>query len=292
LRALVEVRNTMPGIQIVTDSTGYIPTDLVRKYGIHVAPQILIWGEETLRDGIDILPDAFYERLKKASVMPTTSQATVAEFQEVYQKAAAQGTPVLAILLSSKLSGTISSAVQAKELVPQVQVEIIDSYATSMAMGYQVLAAARAAESGKEFADVVAVARDAVNKTGVVFVVDTLEFLHRGGRIGGASKLLGTALNLKPVLELVDGRIEPVEKIRTKTKAVARMLDMVEARVKGRPNLRLAAIHAAARDEAQALLDEASARLKPVEAHLVEASPVVGTHAGPGTVGLAYCTDL
>jgi DegV family protein with EDD domain len=282
----------MPGIQIVTDSTGYIPPDLVRKYGIQVAPQVLIWGEETLRDGIDILPDAFYARLKTAKVMPTTSQATVADFLEIFQKAAAQGKPVLAILLSSKLSGTISSAVQAKELVPQAQVEIVDSYATSMAMGYQVLAAARAAEAGKGFAEVVAVARDAVNKTGVVFVVDTLEFLHRGGRIGGAAKLLGTALNLKPVLELKDGRLEPVEKIRTKTKAVSRMLDIVEERVKGRPNLRLATIHAAARDEAQALLDEAVARLKPVEAFVVEASPVVGTHAGPGTVGLAYSTDL
>jgi DegV family protein with EDD domain len=282
----------MPGIQIVTDSTGYIPADLVRKYSIQVAPQILIWGDETLRDGIDILPDAFYERLKTASVMPTTSQATVADFHEFFQKAAAQGRPVLAILLSSKLSGTISSAVQAKELVPQAHVEIIDSYATSMAMGYQVLAAARAAESGKGFADVVAVARDAVNKTGVVFVVDTLEFLHRGGRIGGAAKLLGTALNLKPVLELRDGRLEPVEKIRTKTKAVSRMLDIVEERVKGKANVRLATIHAAARDEAQRLLDEAVARLRPVEAFVVEASPVVGTHAGPGTVGLAYCYDL
>jgi len=282
----------MPGIRIVTDSTGYIPPELIRKYGIYVAPQTLIWGEETLRDGIDILPDAFYERLKTASVMPTTSQATVAEFVGVYEKAVAEGRPVLAILISSKLSGTISSAVQAKDLVPQAQVEIIDSNATSMAMGYQVLAAARAAEAGKSFADVVAVARDAVKKTGVVFVVDTLEFLHRGGRIGGAARLLGTALNLKPVLELVDGRIEPVEKIRTKTKAVARMLDMVEERVKGKSNLRLAAIQAGARDEAKAMLDEAIARLKPVEAMVVEASPVVGTHTGPGTVGLAYCTDL
>jgi DegV family protein with EDD domain len=282
----------MSGIQIVTDSTGYIPSDLVRKYGIHVSPQVLIWGEETLRDGVDIQPDAFYARLKTATVMPTTSQVTIADFQQVFQKAAAEGKPVLAILISSKLSGTISSAVQAKELVPQAQVEIIDSNATSMAMGYQVLAAARAAEAGKSFADVVAVAKSAVSKTGVVFVVDTLEFLHRGGRIGGASKLLGTALNLKPVLELLDGRIEPVEKIRTKTKAVARMLDMVEERVKGKPNVRLAAINAAAREEAQAMLDEAVTRLKPIEAVVVEASPVVGTHAGPGTVGLAYCTDL
>jgi DegV family protein with EDD domain len=282
----------MSGIQIVTDSTGYIPVDLVRKYGIHVAPQILIWGDETLRDGIDILPDAFYARLKTASVMPTTSQVTIAYFQELFQKAAADGKPVLAILISSKLSGTISSALQAKELVPKAQVEIVDSYAASMAMGFQVLAAARAAESGMGFADVVAVAHDAVKKTGVVFVVDTLEFLHRGGRIGGATKLLGTALNLKPVLELADGRLEPVEKIRTKTKAVARMLDIVEERTKGKANLRLATIHAAARDEAQVLLDEAVARLKPVEAFVVEASPVVGTHAGPGTVGLAYCTEL
>ncbi len=282
----------MPGIRIVTDSTGYIPSELIRKYGIHVAPQTLIWGEETLRDGIDILPDAFYERLKTASVMPTTSQATVAEFVEVYEKAVAEGRPVLAILISSKLSGTISSAVQAKELVPQAQVEIIDSYATSMAMGYQVLAAARAAEAGKGFADVVALARQAVDKTGVVFVVDTLEFLHRGGRIGGAAKLLGTALNLKPVLELREGRLEPVEKIRTKAKAVDRMLDIVEARVKGKPNLRLAAIQAGAKDEARALLDKAVARLQPIESMVVEASPVVGTHAGPGTVGLAYCTDL
>jgi len=282
----------MPGIRIVTDSTGYIPTELIRKYGIHVAPQTLIWGEETLRDGIDILPDAFYERLKTASVMPTTSQATVAEFVEVYEKAVAEGRPVLAILISSKLSGTISSAVQAKELVPAAQVEIIDSYATSMAMGYQVLAAARAAEAGKGFADVVALARQAVDKTGVVFVVDTLEFLHRGGRIGGAAKLLGTALNLKPVLELREGRLEPVEKIRTKAKAVDRMLDIVEERVKGKPNLRLAAIQAGAKDEARALLDKAVARLQPIESMVVEASPVVGTHAGPGTVGLAYCTDL
>lgn len=282
----------MSDIRIVTDSTGYIPPELVRKYGIQVAPQLLIWGEETLLDGVDITPDEFYARLKSASVMPTTSQATVPYFKEAFEKAVADGKSVVAILISSKLSGTISSAVQAKELVPQVKVEIVDSCATSMAMGFQVLAAARAAEAGKSFEQVVAVAREAVSKTGVVFVVDTLEFLHRGGRIGGAAKLLGTALNLKPVLELKDGRIEPVEKIRTKTKAVARMLDMVEERVKGRKNVRLAAIQAAARDEAQALLEEAIARLSPVESVIVEASPVVGTHAGPGTVGLAYSYDL
>ena len=282
----------MSGIAIVTDSTGYIPTDLVRKYGIHVAPQIIIWGEETIRDGVDILPEAFYERLKTAKVMPTTSQVTIAYFHELFQKLSAEGKQILAILVSSKLSGTISSAVQAKDMLPQSQIEIVDSLSTAMALGFQVLAAARAAEAGRGFAEVVAVAQSAGPKTGIVFAVETLEFLHRGGRIGGAARLLGTALNLKPVLELVDGRIEPVEKIRTKAKARARLLDIVEERVKGKGNLRLATVHAGVKAEASELLEQAVARLKPVETIVAEASPVVGNHAGPGTVGLAYSIDL
>ena len=282
----------MSGIAIVTDSTAYIPTDLVRKYGIHVAPQIIIWGEETIRDGVDILPEAFYERLKTAKVMPTTSQVTIAYFHELFQKLSAEGKQILAILVSSKLSGTISSAVQAKDMLPQSQIEIVDSLSTAMALGFQVLAAARAAEAGRGFAEVVAVAQSAGPKTGIVFAVETLEFLHRGGRIGGAARLLGTALNLKPVLELVDGRIEPVEKIRTKAKARARLLDIVEERVKGKGNLRLATVHAGVKAEASELLEQAVARLKPVETIVAEASPVVGNHAGPGTVGLAYSIDL
>ncbi len=196
----------MSAIAIVTDSTAYIPNDLVRKYGIHVAPQILIWGEETIRDGVDIMPEAFYERLKTATVMPTTSQVTIAYFHELFQKLAAEGKQILAVLVSSKLSGTISSAVQAKEMLPQAQIEIVDSLSTAMALGFQVLAAARADEAGKNFAQVAEVARSGAAHTGIVIAVETLEFLHRGGRIGGAARLLGTALNLKPVLELVDGR--------------------------------------------------------------------------------------
>jgi len=280
------------GIAIVTDSTAYIPPELVRKYGLHVAPQILIWGEETLRDGVDIQPDEFYARLKTAKTMPTTSQVTIAYFQELFQKLSAEGKQILAILISSKLSGTISSAVQAKEAMPQAQVEIVDSYSTAMALGFQVLAAARAAETGKSLAQVADVARGAAAHTGIVFAVDTLEFLHRGGRIGGASRLLGTALNLKPVLELVDGRIEPIERVRTKAKARARLLEIVAERVKGKPNLRLATVHAAAEAEAAELLEQAKALMNPVEAVVAVASPVVGNHAGPGTVGLAYSTEL
>jgi DegV family protein with EDD domain len=280
------------GIAIVTDSTSYVPPDLVSKYGLHIAPQILIWGEETLRDGIDIMPDAFYARLKTATVMPTTSQVTIAYFKELFEKLAGEGKQILALLVSSKLSGTISSAVQAKELLPQAEIEIVDSYATAMALGFQVLAAARAAEAGKSLAQVADIARSGPAHTGIVFTVETLEFLHRGGRIGGAARLLGTALNLKPVLELVDGRIEPVERVRTKAKARARLLEIVAERVRGKSNLRLATIHAAAEGEAAELLEEAKRLLNPIEAFPSIASPVVGNHAGPGTVGLAYSTDL
>lgn len=278
----------MPRVAIITDSTAYIPQDLVAKYDIKVAPQLLIWGEEQLLDGVDITPTEFYARLKTAQIMPTTSEVNVGTFKTIFEPFAAEGVPVLALLISSKLSGTINSAQHAKEMLPGAKIEIVDSEATSMALGFQVLEAARAVANGKSFDEVVAIARAAKGHTGVLFVVDTLEFLHRGGRIGGASRFIGSALNIKPLLELRDGRVEPIERVRTKAKATARMLDVLEERLGGRKPVRLAAIHAAAEEEGRAVLAEAARRLSPVESLLAEASPVIGTHSGPGTVGIAY----
>jgi DegV family protein with EDD domain len=279
----------MPRIAFVTDSTAYIPPDLVQKYDIKVGPQVLVWGEEQLLDGVDITPDQFYARLKTAEIMPKTSEVNAGAFKTILDPLAAQGVPVVMVLISSKLSGTINSANHAKEMLPAgARVEVIDSEATSMALGFQLLAAARAAEAGKPLDEVVQIARRAKEHTGVLFVVDTLEFLHRGGRIGGASKLFGTALNIKPLLELRDGRVEPIERIRTKAKALARLLDVLEERLAGRKPVRLCAIHAAAEDEARALLEQGVKRFGPVESLISPASPVVGAHAGPGTVGMAY----
>lgn len=276
----------------VTDSTSYLPEELRRRHGIQVIPQVLIWGGETLLDGVDIMPTAFYERLKTADVMPTTSQATIGAFKDLFEPHVRAGRPILAILVSQKLSGTIQSAQSAKEMFPGARIEIVNSESAAMAMGFQVLAAARAAEAGKSFDEVLAVAKDAKNHTGVVLVVDTLEFLHRGGRIGGAARLLGTALNLKPILELQDGVIEAVERVRTRSKAQARLLGLLEERINGRPNLRLAVLHAAAEREARLLLDVAAKRLNPMETVFSEVSPVVGAHVGPGTLGMCYSVDL
>ena len=275
----------------VVDSTAYIPTDQVQQFDIKVIPQVLIWDDETMLDGVDIQPTAFYERLRDSKTMPTTSQATIGAFIEVFKPLVEAGRPILAILVSDKLSGTIQSAEQAKAEFPDAKIVIVDSEATAMALGFQVLAAARGARDGKSFEEVTEIARQAKRQTGVLLVVDTLEFLHRGGRIGGASRLLGTALSMKPVLELQDGVLDVVEKVRTRSKAQARLLDILEERIDGRPNLRLAVLHAAAEQQARDLLEIASNRLNPMETVFSEVSPVVGTHVGPGTLGLCYSVE-
>lgn len=284
----------MGKVAIVTDSTAYLPPDLIQRYGITVTPQILIWGDETFRDGVDIQPQEFYQRLKTAKVMPTTSQVSVVTMQNTFQHLVENGHEVLGIFISSKLSGTIQSALQAKELMSAAgeKVTIVDSLTTAMAMGFIVLAAARAAQDGASLRECQQIAEKAREHVGVYFVVDTLEFLHRGGRIGGAQRFLGTALNMKPVLSLRDGRVEAVERIRTKGKAIERVLELVAEDVKGRSPVRLATLHANAAEEAKQLLERASAMFQATESIFSEVSPVIGAHAGPGTVGLAYMAGM
>jgi DegV family protein with EDD domain len=284
----------MSKVAVITDSTAYIPVDLLNQYGITVTPQVLIWGDETFQDGVDILPDEFYKRLSTAKVMPTTSQVSIITMKIVFEEILEKGFDVLGIFISSKLSGTIQSAQQALEMLPKAKdkIAIIDSESTSMAMGYQVLSAARAAQEGASLEECQKLAEKAKGHTGVLFVVDTLEFLHRGGRIGGAQKFLGTALNLKPILELRDGRVESVDKVRTKGKAYERVLDLLIEKIGGRTPVRLATLHANAESDARTLLDAAVARVEPVETIFAGVSPVIGTHAGPGTVGLAYMAGM
>jgi len=223
--------------------------------------------------------------------MPTTSQVTIAAFSDIFERLHAGGYQILAILISEKLSGTIDSARQAKQMLPDASIEIFDSVSTSMALGFQALAVARLAVGGAGMAECLALAEKSRQNSGVLFAVDTLEFLHRGGRIGGASRYLGTVLQLKPLLTLEDGRIEALERVRTKHKAQNRLAEMIIERLGGKPNIRLATLHANAKEDAQALLEQIQGRLEIVETIDSEVSPVVGTHVGPGTVGFAYIHD-
>src|SRR4030042_2298830 len=283
----------MTKIALVTDSTCSIPKDLVEKYEIIVAPQILIWGKESLEDGVDISPTEFYNRLVKDPVMPSTSQVTVSKFLEIYQRLLDQDQQILTILVSTKLSGTVNSAVQAKSMLPAgAPIEIVDSNSVAMAMGFHLLTVARALKQGATLSECVALAQKALGQTGIFFAVDTLEFLHRGGRIGGATRFLGTLLNFKPILELRDGRVEAVERVRTRRKSLSRIVELVAEQVGSRKPVRLASLHANAPDDSQIVLDEATAILNPIETYSSEVSPVVGANAGPGVVGLVYMAGM
>jgi DegV family protein with EDD domain len=287
-------RGLMSKVAIVTDSTAYIPQDLVKKNNITVIPLVVIWGEETLEDGIDIHPEQFYNRLKTAKVMPTTSQASIGNMHKAFSTLIDQGYDVLGIFLSSKLSGTMDSATQGRDQLGngKEKVTLVDAQTTAMAMGFHVLSAARAAEAGASISECQKVALEAQKHSGVYFVVDTLEFLHRGGRIGGAKRFIGTALNLKPILTIADGKVEAAGSVRTKAKAIAHVMDIVAKECSGKSQIRLSSIHANAEPEAIDLLERASALLNPVEKFFTDVSPVVGTHTGPGTVGLVYMTDF
>ncbi len=284
----------MSKIALVTDSTTYMPPELVKKYNISVAPQVLIWGDQTYKDGVDIESGEFFTRLKTAKVMPTTSQVAVISFQEIFQGLVDKGYEVLALLVSSRLSGTVQSAIQARDLMSSARekVNVVDSQSVAMALGFQVLAVARALEDGASLKDAIALAEKSYQNTGVFFAVDTLEFLHRGGRIGGAQRFLGTMLNMKPILAIQDGRVEGIERIRTKAKAQDRVLELTVEKVAGRTPVRLATLHANAAEDARALLTRAEKALSPVESIFTEVSPTVGTHAGPGTVGLAFMAGM
>lgn len=272
-------------VAVVMDSTANLSPELLAKNDLETIPLNLIWGGESYRDGIDITTDEFYERLANSSEMPTTSQPSVGDFHELYTRVAETADSIVCVTLSSDLSGTYASAVGAAELMEDFPIEVIDSRSVSVGHGFIAIAAAQAAKAGDDFQVVAQAARDLVPKMDVFFVVDTLEYLHRGGRIGGASFMIGSALSIKPVLQVNDGLIDSMARVRTKKKALNYLADLAVERYQGHNNIHLAVVDAVAPDEARLLGEELQKRLDPVELVYAELSPVVGTHGGPGTVG-------
>jgi DegV family protein with EDD domain len=284
----------MSKVALVTDSTSYIPKDIREKLPITVVPQVVIWEGITYEDDVTITTDQFYSRLRTAKVMPTTSQVSVVNMHKAFSSLLEQGYEVLCMVLSAKLSGTYQSAVLGRDQLAsgKEKIEIIDTETTAMALGFQVLAVARAAAEGASMADCKALADKAKQHTGVYLTVETLEFLHRGGRIGGAQRFLGTALNLKPILAVEGGRVEPVERVRTRGKALDRVVEIVAEKCAGKPPIRIATLHADSPTDAKYMLDKITPILQPVESVFAAVSPAVGANAGPGTVGLAYMAGM
>ncbi|MFQ6015537.1 MAG: DegV family protein [Anaerolineae bacterium] len=278
-------------IKIVTDSSAHLPETLVRQYDIHVIPLKVVFGQTAYREGVDLTHEEFYRMLGQVRELPTTTQPSAGEFFELYSVLAQAGHDIISIHLSSKLSGTVSSANTAKEMLPGARITVVDTPWISLALGMLVLEAARAVEAGRSYQEVLARVEELMPKMNLIFVVDTLEYLQKGGRIGGAAALLGTLLNIKPILHLVDGRIEPLDRVRTKRAAVRRLLEQVAERVSPGAPVHIAVLHAQAVEEAQQLETEVQARFNCRELYLAEIGPVVGTHTGPGTVGLVFYVE-
>jgi DegV family protein with EDD domain len=279
----------MNKVIIVTDSSAYLPQDIVDQYHLPVLPLVLNWQGKQYRDGVDITAQEFYTQLSHSKEIATTSQVTVGQFEEIFKPLLDAGNDVFYAGLSSGISASFDSAEQAKvELGNPENLEVFDSQLVSMALGLMVITLARAAEQGASLQEILELAKATYPKIGVYFTVNTLEYLYRGGRINTATRFLGSALNVKPLLEIRGGKIEAVESVISHKKALSRMLDLIEKRTSGKTPLLIAPFHALCEDECRALEAAAVERLHPDEVFRSEVSPVIGAHVGPGTVAIAW----
>lgn len=272
-------------VRIVTDSTCDLPPEIVERLGITVVPLSVFFGDEALLDGVEIDAPTFYERMKTGGVLPRTSQPSVELFQEAYDRVGADGSEIVSIHLSSKLSGTLNAASVAREVVKDhVHVDLIDSYQVSLGLGLVVIEAATAAQAGKPLAEVVAATRRAMDRTSVHVVVDTLEYLQRGGRIGRARSLLGSILSIKPILRVEDGEVAPFERVRTRNKAIERIFEIATSRPRSKT---LFVATGGDYATAEALIERLRPLLPHTEILLANLGPTVGVYTGPGALGIA-----
>ncbi|GKQ37198.1 DegV family protein [Streptomyces sp. A012304] len=271
-------------VAIVTDSTAYLPQGTMERHGITAVPLTVVLGGQALEEGTEISTRSLAQALQKRRSV-TTSRPSPQLFAETYRKVAASGaTGIVSLHLSAELSGTYDAAVLAAREAP-VPVRVVDTGMIAMALGFCALAAAEVAETGGTVDEAVTAAEKRASGTTAYFYVDTLDYLRRGGRIGAAQALLGSALAVKPLLQLDEGRIEPLEKVRTASKAIARLEELVADRA-GTAPVDIAVHHLAAPERASALADRLRERVPGLsELHVSEVGAVIGAHTGPGLLG-------
>ncbi|MGD2041460.1 MAG: DegV family protein [Anaerolineae bacterium] len=275
-------------IKIVTDSTAYLSPETTEEHDIRVVPLCVHFGNQVYKEGVDLSQEEFYARLKDAPELPTTSQPSAGEFHEVFAELVEAGHQVITLTISSKLSGTWNSAMAAKEMLPEADISIVDSLSTSVGLELMIQKAIQMTQDGADSEAIVTQVEAIRDKLQIFFVVDTLEYLAKGGRIGNARAFLGTVLKVKPILVLDEGAIEPLEQVRSKRKAVVRMLDIVEDYLGDQaPQAQVAVTHALVPNEAQLLAQELVDRLGTAQPIVAELGPVIGTHTGPGVLGVA-----
>jgi DegV family protein with EDD domain len=277
-------------IAVVTDSAACIPADLVQRYSIQVVPFVLVWDGQSYRDGQDLTPTEFYRRLRASASLPTTSRPPQQAFADLYRRLGQAVEGIVSIHVPETLSGTVSEARVAAGQASPVPVAVIDSRTAAMAEGFVVLAAARAAKAGGSLEDVTAAAEQAIPRVGLYATLETLEYLQRGGRIGEAVSLLGSRLHLHPTLYLAEARVQVAGVVRSRHRAMERMLQLMAEQVGEQP-VHVATFHADAQDEAEQLAAEACARFHCRESYVTAFTPVMGVHTGPGTLGVAFAVQ-
>ena len=275
-------------IKIVTDSTCEGPADVMRLPSLTVVPLSVVFGREALKDEVEITREQFWERLPKADPLPTTSQGSPADFLEPFERLTDAGDEIVAVILSSKLSGTHDFAVQAKANLPGRPIDVVDFYSVSVGLGLMVQEAAKMAAAGATRAQIVAQMLQMRDEIRITFALDTLEYLQRGGRIGKAQALVGGLLNFKPLLGIQGGEVMPVGRARSRRKALDTMLEMLAHEVKARgPQVRLAITQAGVPDEAAQVAQALSKEFRTPHVFTCILGPVVGVHVGLGTIGAA-----
>ncbi len=272
-------------IKIVTDSTADIPVELAKKLDITVVPEILRFGEEVFHDRVDISEDEFYRRLTHDPIHPSTTQPSPQDFTDVYKELAKRADGIISILLSSKLSGTYNSALRGKEVVEKVcPIEVIDSQVVTMGLGLMVIAANEMAKAGKSRQQIVAEVKKMIPNIHIFGLLDTLKYLALGGRIGKVQALLGSMLNVKPMLTVKDGVLSPAGRVRSRAKGIDILCDFV----KNTPDIQdLAVIHNTTPDEAQTLIKRLGSVYPEKRIRLARLGPALGVHTGPGILFIA-----
>lgn len=277
----------MSRVCIVTDSGADLTPDVAAGAGVRVVPLTVTFGRQEYRDSVDLLPEHFYQLLSQADAgsMPRTTQPSPADFEEVYRPLVEAGCPVVSVHMSARVSGTIQSAALAARSVGG-DIHVVDSKSASLGTGLLVLEAARLAEAGTGATDIVRRLEGLRERQNVFFSVDTLEYLQRNGRIGKAQAFVGGLLNVKPILTLVEGEVHPLERVRGRARVHARLVELVTAAAGADP-VRIAVLHGNAPEAADRLAEALRSRLAVRELLTAVLGPTVGTHVGPGTLGVA-----
>ena len=276
-------------VKVITDSISDLPADLANELGITIVPANVLFGTREYKDGVDITADEFFDKLMNGPDFPTTSQPSVGEFLDTYTAVSDGADGIVSVHVSSKVSGTFNSARQGAEHAnPGCPVEVLDTLQASMGVGLIAIAAARAAQAGGSIEEVTAVARSAIERCQFMALLDTLEYLQKGGRIGKAQALVGTLLKVKPIIILLDGEVNNLAKERTRRKAVARLRREVE---EFSPLDSIAVMYSTSRDEADRLAADVESLVTSGESPtVVQIGPVLGTYAGPDALGVSLLT--